>query len=49
VGDPLFTTGANTVIGTPDGGNTGTTFRELGGLSDHSTHYYLVRNRQTTE
>jgi hypothetical protein len=49
VGDPLFTVGANTVTGTPDGGNTGATFRELGGLSDHTTHYYLVRNRQINE
>ena len=49
VGDPLFTVGANTVTGTPDGGNTGTTFRELGGLSDPATHYYLVRNRQINE
>ena len=49
VGDPLFTVGANTVTGTPDGGNTGTTFRELGGLSDPASHYYLVRNRQINE
>lgn len=49
VGDPLFTVGANTVTGNPDGGTTGTTFTELGGLSDPASHYYIVRNRQINE
>jgi plastocyanin len=49
VGDPRFTVGVNTVTGSPDGGNAGTMFTELGGLSDPASHYYLIRNRQTTE
>lgn len=49
VGDPTFTVGANTLTGSPDGGNTGTTFREIGGLTDPATHYYLIRNRQINE
>jgi plastocyanin len=47
--DPLFTAGANTVTGDPDGGSAGTAFTELGGLSDPGSHYYLIRNRQISE
>jgi plastocyanin len=49
VGDPLFTVGANTVTGDPDGGTAGTAFTELGGLNDPATHYYFIRNKQTNE
>jgi plastocyanin len=47
--DPLFTVGANTVTGDPDGGSAGTAFTELGGLSDPGSHYYLIRNKQISE
>jgi plastocyanin len=49
VGNPRFTPGPNTVTGNPNGGVTGTTFIELGGLNDPASHYYLIRNKQTNE
>jgi hypothetical protein len=49
VANPLFPLGADTVTGDPDGGTAGTTFREIGGLTDPASHYYLVRNRQINE
>lgn len=47
-GDPLFPSGTTTTVN-PDGGVLGTTFTDTGDLTDPTTRYYLVRNKQTNE
>jgi len=47
-GDPLFPAGTTTTVN-PDGGVTGTTFTDTGDLLNATTHFYLVRNKQTNE
>lgn len=46
--DPTFAAG-NTQTFNPDGGTTGMKFTDTGALTDPTTRYYLVRNKQTNE
>jgi plastocyanin len=47
-GDPTFPS-ATTTTSNPDGGVLGTTFTDAGELSNPTTRYYLVRNKQGNE
>ncbi len=46
--DPTFAP-ANTVTVNPDAGVAGTTYTDVGALTDPTVRYYLVRNKQTNE
>lgn len=46
--DPIFAP-ANTQTLNPDSGTTGTKFTDAGALTDPTTRYYLIRNKQTNE
>jgi len=48
VGDPHMPA-ATTTTADPDAGTTGTTFTDTGDLLNATTHFYLVRNKQTNE
>jgi plastocyanin len=48
LGDPTFPV-ADLSSNDPDAGATGTQFTDLGELSNPTTRFYLVRNRQSTE
>ncbi|HEX4824378.1 MAG TPA: hypothetical protein VFV19_08700 [Candidatus Polarisedimenticolaceae bacterium] len=47
-GNPAMPAGTTTTVN-PDGGVTGTTFTDTGDLLNATTHFYLVRNKQTNE
>lgn len=47
-GDPGFPAGTTTTVN-PDGGVLGTAFTDMGDLTNPTTRYYLVRNKQTNE
>jgi plastocyanin len=47
-GDPRFPV-ASTVTADPDAGSLDTTFTDAGDLTDPTTRYYLVRNKQSNE
>jgi len=47
-GDPTFPMGSTTTVN-PDSGVLGKTFTEAGDLTNPTTRYYLVRNKQTNE
>ena len=47
-GDPQMPAATTTTVN-PDGGVTGTTFLDAGDLLNATTHFYLVRNKQTNE
>jgi len=47
-GDPKFPAASTTTVN-PDGGTLGTTFTDVGVLTNPVARYYLVRNKQTNE
>jgi plastocyanin len=48
-GNPRFPVGATTTTVNPDGGVTGTSSVDVGALTNPTTRYYLVRNKQSNE
>jgi plastocyanin len=48
-GNPRFPVGATTTTVNPDGGVLGTSLVDVGALTNPTTRYYLVRNKQSNE